>query len=85
MFYEETLQYWWELQEVKVPTAEIIYNQTNWDNRYIMIQDWPFLWRLWHENGIKQVYDIIRDDGKFLDHNEIKEIYDINCNFLNVI
>ena len=54
MFYEETLQYWWELQEVKVPKAEIIYNQTNWDNIYIMIQNWPFLWRLWHENGIKQ-------------------------------
>ena len=84
-FYEETLQYWSELQEVKVPTTEIIYNQTIWDNRYITIQNIPFLWRLWQEKGIKQVYNIIRDDGEFLDHNEIKEIYDINCNFLNVL
>ena len=84
-FYEETLQYWSELQEVKVPIAEIIYNQTIWDNRYITIQNRPFLWRLWQEKGIKQVYNIIRDDGEFLDHNEIKEIYDINCNFLNVL
>ena len=84
-FYETTLQYWSELQEVKVPTAEIIYNQTIWDNRYITIQNRPFLWRLWQEKGIKQVYNIIRDDGEFLDHNEIKEIYDINCNFLNVL
>ena len=82
-FYEETLQYWSELQEVKVPTAEIIYNQTIWDNRYITIQNRLFLWRLWQEKGIKQVYNIIRDDGEFLDHNEIKEIYGINCNFTN--
>ena len=84
-FYEETLQYWSELQEVIVPSAEIIYNQTIWDNRYITIQNRPFLWRLWQEKGIKQVYNIIRDDGEFLDHNEIKESYGINCNFLNVL
>ena len=41
-FYDETLQYWSELQEVKAPTAEIIYNQTIWDNRYITIQNRPF-------------------------------------------
>ena len=83
-FYEETVQFWSELQEVKVPTAEIIYNQTIGDKRYITIQNRPFLWRLWQEKGIKQVYNIIRDDWVFLDHNEIKEIYDINCNFLNL-
>ena len=33
-FYEETLQCWSELQEVKTPTANIIYNQTIWKNRY---------------------------------------------------
>ena len=84
-FYEETLQYGSELQEVKVPAAEIIYNQTIWDNRFITIQNRPFLWRFWHEKGIKQVYNIIRDDGEFLDRNEIKEINDINWNFLNVL
>ena len=40
-FYEEALKYWSELQEVKVPTAEIIYNQTIWDNKYIAIQNTP--------------------------------------------
>ena len=40
-FYEETLHYWSELQEVKVPTAEIIFNQTISDNRYITIQNKP--------------------------------------------
>ena len=31
------------------------------------------------------MYNIICDDGEFLDHNEIKEMYDINCNFLNAL
>ena len=30
-----------------------------------------------------QVYDIIRNDWEFLNHNEIKEMYGINCNFHN--
>ena len=84
-FYEETLQYWSELQEVKTPTADIIYNQTIWENRYITIQNRPIIWRRWQENGIKQVYNITRDNGEFLDHNEIQEMYGINCNFLNVL
>ena len=84
-FYEETLQCWSELQEVKTPTADIINNQTIWENRYITIQNRPIIWRLWQENGITQVCNIIRDDGEFLDHNEIQEMYGINCNFLNVL
>ena len=27
---------------------------------------------------MKQVYNVIRDDGKILDHSEIKEIYVFN-------
>ena len=84
-FYEETLQCWSELQEVKTPTADIMYNETIWENRYITIQNRPIIWRLWQENGITQVYNIIRDVGEFFDHNEIQEMYGINCNFLNVL
>ena len=84
-FYEETLQCWSELQEVKTPTVDIIYNHTIWENRYITIQNKPIIWRLWQGNGITQVYKIIRDDGEFYDHNEIKEMYGINCNFLNAL
>ena len=84
-FYGETLQCWLELQEVKTPRADIIYNQTIWENRYITIQIKPIIWRLWQENGITQVYNIICDDGEFLGHNEIKEMYGLNCNFLNAL
>ena len=84
MFYEETLQHWSELQEAKVPTAKIICNLTIWDNTYITIQNRLFLWRLCQKKAIEQVY-IIRDDGDFLDHNEIKKIFDINRNVLNVL
>lgn len=84
-FYEETLKYWGELQQIQTPTVEVIHNQVIWENRYITISNKPFLWRNWLQKGIVHVHDIIKGNGEFLDHNEIKEKYDINCNFLNAL
>ena len=36
-FYEKTLHYWNELKKIRIPTGEIIHNQTIWENRYITI------------------------------------------------
>ena len=82
-FYEETLHYWSELQEIRIPTVEIIHNQTIWENRYITISNRPYIWSNWAGKGIVQKHDIIKENGDFFNHNEIKEKYDINCNFLN--
>ena len=84
-FYEETLHYWSELQEIRIPTVEIIHNQTIWENRYITISNRPYIWSNWAAKGIIQIHDIIKGNGDFLNHNEIKEKYDINCNFLNTL
>ena len=37
--YEETLHYWSELQEIRIPMVEIKHNQTIWENRYITISN----------------------------------------------
>ena len=79
-FYEETLQYWSVLQEIRIPMVAIIHNQTIWENRSITISN---IWSTWAAKGIVQIHDIIKDNGDFLNHIEIKEKYDINCNFLN--
>ena len=60
-----------------------ISNQTIWENRYITISNRPYIWSNWAAKGIVQIHDIIKGNGDFLNHNEIKEKYDINCNFLN--
>ena len=82
-FYEETLHYWSELQEIRTPTVEIIHNQTIWENRYITISNRPYIWSNWAAKGIVQIHDIIKENGDFPNHSEMKEKYDINCNFLN--
>ena len=82
-FYEETLHYWSELKEIRTPTVEIIHNQTVWENTYITISNRPYIWSNWAAKGIVQIHDIIKENGDFLNHSEIKEKYDINCNFLN--
>ena len=40
-FYEETANYWSELQEIRIPTVEFIHNQTIWEHRYITISNRP--------------------------------------------
>ena len=84
-FYEETLHYWSELQEIRIPTVEIIHNQTIWENRHITISNRPYIWSNWAAKGIVKIHDIIKENGDFLNHSEIKENYDINCNFLNYL
>ena len=82
-FYEETLHYWSELQEIIIPMVEIIHNQTIWENRYITISNRPYIWSKWAAKGIVHIHDIIKENGDFRSHSEIKEKYEINCNFLN--
>ena len=72
-FYEETLHYWSELQEIRIATVEIIHNQTIWENRYITISNRPYKWSNWAAKGIVQIHDIIKENDDFLNHSEIKE------------
>ena len=75
---KKTLHYWSELQEIRIPTVEIIHNQTIWENRYITISNRPYIWSNWAAKGIVQIHDIIKENGDFLNHSEIKKKYDIN-------
>ena len=83
IFYDETLHYWSELQEIRTLAVEIIHNQTIWENIFITIFNRPYIWSNWVEKGSVQIHDIIKENGDFLNHSEIKEKCDINCNFLN--
>ena len=58
------------------------YNLYIW---YILISNRQYIWSNWAVKGIVQIHDIIKGNGDFLNHNEIKEKYDINGNFLNCL
>ena len=86
-FYEETLQYCSELQEVNQPTADIICNQTIWENRYINILQ-SRIDPLLGEFGKKMVslqYISYASMESFFGPQRNKRICDINWIFLNAL
>ena len=77
--------FWSEIQAIKQPNSAVIKNQGIWENRYITIQNKPFRWQKWLQHGIKHVRDILSDEADFLSHEEKKQRYGVQCNFLNVL
>ena len=59
-------------------------NQTIWCNRYVTIQNKPFLWQRWKEAGINKISDLINGDH-FLSAAELSHKYNIQINFLEAL
>ena len=71
-FYTEVHNYWSELQRVKEIDSLLVSNQVIWNNRYIMIENKPFVWRNWAGCEIVYVHDVLDQIGGFLSHTEIR-------------
>ena len=84
-FYYDVHNHWFELQRVKEIDSFIVSNQVIWNNRYITIENKPFIWRNWMECGIIYVYDILDENGEFLSHTEITRKFNTRCHFLNML
>ena len=84
-FYKVIQNIWSDITRVVEPNEEIIQSQTLWNNRYITIQNTPFLWKKWKDAGIFKIRDIIDNNGTFLDSEQIYQQFGIRVNFLEVL
>ena len=84
-FYTDVHNYFSEINTLQCPNEEIIKNQVIWNNRYITIQNKPFVWENWLQHGILRVKDLIDEEGHFIDATVILHRYGIRCNFLSVL
>ena len=84
-FYQNILHSWQELKQNKCITVHKIYNQTLWLNNNITIEGKSFFWQNWFEKGVFFIKDIMTEEGNFLSEAQIKERFDINTNFLQVL
>ena len=84
-FYYNVHNHWFELQRFKEIDSLIVSNQVIWNNRYITIENKPFIWRNWVECGITYVYDILDENGEFLSHTKIRRKFNTRCHFLNML
>ena len=84
-FYYDAHNHWFELERVKEIDSLIVSSQVILNNRYIMIENIPFIWRNWVECGIIYVYDILDENGEFLSQTEITRKFNTWCHFLDML
>ena len=83
-FYEKIHNVWSELCAVSVLSKSVIINQTLWNNRYITMENKPFLWQRWRTAGINKICDLM-NGGLFLSPTELSNRFGIQVNFLEVL
>ena len=83
-FYENIHNIWSKMSMLSNPSKPIIINQTIWYNRYITIQNKPYLWQKWKDAGIIKIGDLICDD-RFFSAAELSQRYNIQINFLEAL
>ncbi len=85
-FYNEVYNHWSEVRKLSTPLKlENVKGQIIWNNRYINISKKPVYWKQWADKGIMMIQDLITDKGTFMNETELRNVYGINCSFLNVL
>ena len=83
-FYKFIQCIWSEINEISQPSAQIIYNQFIWNNRYITIENRSFLWKRWKDAGINRISDLYLNNC-FITTEELAIRYGLTVNFLELI
>ena len=84
-FYEQLQHYWCSLTNYDIDSADKVRNQIIWNNRFITIQNKPFLWQRWLSAGVYRINDILDDEGNFFNLNQMYEKYNIRTNFFELL
>ena len=62
--------------------TEGIESQHIWFNSFIKIENKTLFYKAWYNKGIKNVEDILNENGSFLSYEQFVTKYEINTNFL---
>ena len=84
-FYMEVHNHWSELKRVKEIDSLLVSNQVIWNNRYITIENKPYMWRNLVGCGIVYVHGVLDENGGFLSHTDIARKLNTRRLFLNIL
>ncbi len=76
-FYKQILEYWYHFYSVEPVNPKAIINFEIWNNKYLLIDHKPVMYKEWQDKGIKYVGDIM-NRGKPYSKEELERIYKIN-------
>ena len=84
-FYLLIQHYWSKLTDYKIDDAEKVRNQIIWANRYITIQNVPYIWQRWIDAGVTRINSILDNQGNFLTQEDIFDKYNLRTNFMELL
>lgn len=85
-FLRAIMNTWQRLQTKEPNNEEEALHQVLWDNRFILIQRQPAIWKHWREAGIKYINDLLHDTlPRFLSHSELTQKSGVTISFLDLL
>ena len=60
-----------------------IHEESLWNNRFILIEKKPILYKNWLKHGIKNLQDLYHDTGVLLSPDQLGQKYDLNINLMS--
>ena len=84
-FYQEIYKVWNTIEKPEPQKLDEILQQNIWLNKNITIQNKPILWKSWFDKGITEISDLLDDNGNFLDSPQLKDKYNLPCNFMSCL
>ena len=76
-FYQQLLEYWFQLYSVEPENVRDIFEEPLWLNTNIVVGGYPIFYRKWWENDIKYICDICSVDGTIMRKTELESTFSI--------
>jgi len=84
-FYEQLLEYWYELHSVPPKGPAEICSEILWNNIFVNVNKEPVIYRKWCEKGILQLCDVIKPNGKAFTIDEIEQKYNLKVRWIDYL
>ena len=82
LFYERTLQYWFEFKDVQNDITPCTKKTIIWNNQDIKIDNKMIFFRTWFDKGVYTLKHLLDPNLDFLTYEEFKLRYQLPTNFL---
>lgn len=82
LFYQNIYKTWKTFTPTEPSNKLDILKENIWLNKHITIENKPIMWTKWFSHGIKVIADLLDINGIFLTQVNLKNKYNISCNFI---
>ena len=84
-FYKDIHNVWMSNFKKDPITTKDLREESLWLNKNITCKRNTMYWENWVKHGITKIGHILNENGQFYSYEEIKQKYDIPCNFINML